>query len=214
MIIIGAKGFAKELLEIAAQNGELENLAFYDDISPDMPVILYGRFPVLRNEASVRKYFAETDPRFTIGIGNPLLRKKMYDLFTGWGGQCTATISRQAEIGSFSAAVGEGCNILSGAKISNGASIGKACIVYYNSIITHDVTAGDFVEISPGAVLLGHCHIGDYTHVGGGAIVLPNLTVGKHVKIAAGAVVTKDVPDHVTVAGVPAVIKNNPVTNG
>ena len=31
MLIIGAKGFAKEVLEILHQNGQTENLCFYDD---------------------------------------------------------------------------------------------------------------------------------------------------------------------------------------
>lgn len=32
MLIIGAKGFAKEVLEILHQNGETEDLCFYDDV--------------------------------------------------------------------------------------------------------------------------------------------------------------------------------------
>ena len=33
MLIIGAKGFAKEVLEILHQNGQTENLCFYDDVN-------------------------------------------------------------------------------------------------------------------------------------------------------------------------------------
>ena len=35
MLIIGAKGFAKEVLEILHQNGQTENLCFYDDVNDD-----------------------------------------------------------------------------------------------------------------------------------------------------------------------------------
>ena len=40
--------------------------------------------------------------------------------------------------------------------------------------------------------------------VGAGAIVLPGVTVGENSVVAAGSVVTKDVPDNIVVAGVPA----------
>lgn len=40
--------------------------------------------------------------------------------------------------------------------------------------------------------------------IGAGAIILPGVTVGENSVVAAGAVVSKDVPDNVVVAGVPA----------
>lgn len=46
--------------------------------------------------------------------------------------------------------------------------------------------------------------IGDRVWIGGGAIINPGVTIGNDVVVAAGAVVTKDVPDAVIVAGVPA----------
>ena len=57
MLIIGAKGFAKEVLEIFHQKDETENLHFYDDVSLDSPDLLYNQFKVLKNEedASLRQ---------------------------------------------------------------------------------------------------------------------------------------------------------------
>lgn len=46
--------------------------------------------------------------------------------------------------------------------------------------------------------------IGDDVWIGGGAIICPGITIGNGVVVGAGAVVTKDVPDHVVVAGNPA----------
>ncbi|KAJ1999222.1 hypothetical protein GGI04_004662 [Coemansia thaxteri] len=46
--------------------------------------------------------------------------------------------------------------------------------------------------------------IGNNVWVGGSATILAGVTIGDGVTIAAGAVVTKDVPDNVVVAGVPA----------
>lgn len=46
--------------------------------------------------------------------------------------------------------------------------------------------------------------IGDNCYISTGVTILGPITIGNNVTIAAGAVVTKDVPDGVTVAGVPA----------
>jgi len=207
MLVIGAKGFAKEILEIVSQLGQLDDLVFYDDINTDAGDKLYDRFPILRNMGEVVNYFKTVDNRFTAGIGNPVLRKKMYEKFIKEGGNFVTTVSPLATIGSFDVQIGIGSNILPGAIVSNGTELGKGCIVYYNSIITHDCKIDDFVDISPAAVLLGRCKIGPYCQIGANATILPGLKLGWNVIVAAGAVVTEDIPDNCMVAGVPAIIK-------
>lgn len=46
--------------------------------------------------------------------------------------------------------------------------------------------------------------IGSNVYIGTGAYVLPGVSIGNNVVIGAGAVVTKDIPDNVVAAGVPA----------
>lgn len=48
--------------------------------------------------------------------------------------------------------------------------------------------------------------VGDNVFIGTNACVLGNIKIGNNVVIAAGAIVLQDVPDNVTVAGVPAKI--------
>jgi sugar O-acyltransferase (sialic acid O-acetyltransferase NeuD family) len=211
MLIVGAKGFAKEVLEVLSQLNQLENLAFYDDVNADVPEKLFGQFPVLRTTQEASIYFKTIDNQFTIGIGNPALRKMLYDKFTALGGKFTSTISPLSIIGSFDVQIGIGSNILLGAIFSNGISLGKGCIVYYNSIITHDCSIGDFVEISPSVTLLGRSQIGSYSQIGSNATILPDIKVGENVIIGAGSVVTKDLPDDCLAYGIPAkIIKSIP----
>lgn len=206
MLIIGAKGFAKEVLEICHQNNDLKNLAFYDDINDNVEGLLYETFPILKDVESAENYFKIIDRRFTVGIGNPILREKLVSKFLNIGGQLTSTISSKADIGSYGVNIGNGANILDGVKISNDTTIGIAPIVYYNSIITHDVKIGDFVEISPDVKILGRAIIGNFCQLGSGVIILPDVNIGNNVIIGAGAVVTKDIPDNCTAVGVPAKI--------
>ena len=46
--------------------------------------------------------------------------------------------------------------------------------------------------------------IGDRARIGAGAILLPGVHVGRGATVAAGALVTRDVPEDVTVMGIPA----------
>lgn len=206
MLIAGAKGFAKEVLEVFHQKGETENLCFYDDVSENFPDLLYDRFKVLKSESEAKNYFENTDNQFAIGIGNPKLRFRLYEKFTGIGGRFSSAISTFSEIGSFGVEIGEGCIILGGVKISNDVKIGKGTMIYYNSVITHDVKIGDFCEISPSVNILGRAEIGNFTHIATGAVIFPDVKIGNHVIIGAGSVVTKDVPDNCTVVGIPAKI--------
>lgn len=206
MLIIGAKGFAKEVLEVCHYNNELQNLAFYDDVNENLTGLLYNKFPIIKTTQEAESFFKHTDRLFTIGIGKPLLRKKLSEIFTDLGGVLCSTISSKADIGSYGVKIAAGANILDGVKISNDVIIGSACLIYYNSIITHDVEIGDFVEISPDVKILGRAKIGNFCQLGSGSIIFPDVIIGNNVIIGAGSVVTKSIPDDCTVVGVPGSI--------
>ena len=208
MLIIGAKGFAKEVLEVCDQNNETENLHFYDDVSKDVSNKLYQQFPVLKSEQEARNYFETIDCRFTMGIGDPKLRKELEEKFTSFGGQLTSVISKEATVSLHDVTIGEGANILAGVRLSNGVKIGRAVLIYYNSVVAHDCEIGDFVQISPLVNILGRVSIGHSVFIGAGAIVLPDLSIGSNVIIGAGSVVTKNIPDNCTLVGTPARILN------
>ena len=204
MLIIGAKGFAKEVLEVVHQIDQIEKLVFFDDVNDDIKGSLYKKFPILKTSEEALNYFNTIDNRFTIGIGNPVLRKNLCDKFSLLGGVFTSTISPLVNIGLYDVQIGKGTNILSGAILSNGSKLGIGCIIYYNVIITHDCIVGDFVEISPSATLLGRCTVGSFSQIGANATILPDTVIGKNVIIGAGSVITKDIPDNCVVYGIPA----------
>ena len=210
MLVIGAKGFAKEVLEVLYEYDDVEDLVFYDDVNKDTH-LLFKRFKILHSLDEASNYFKTGNKEFTVGIGNPVLREKLSKIFKDLGGEYTSTISLKANIANFDVHIASGANILAGAHIANGVRIGQGCLIYYNAIITHDVRLGDFVQVSPGATLLGRCEIGSNSQIGANATILPDIHIGVNVIIGAGAVVTKNIPDYSTVYGVPA--KNEAKTN-
>ena len=203
MLIIGAKGLAKEVLEIFHQRNELENIHFYDDVTENFTDYLYGSFPVVKSMESALEVFKK-DHRFIIGIGNPDLRFEMYNRFKAAGGKLVSAISPLAQSGHYGTTIGEGAIVMAGTVITNDVTIGINCLINPNCTISHDTVIGDFVEISPGVKITGYCNIGDFCTIGANATILPKLRLGNRVTVGAGAVVIKDVKEGLTVAGVPA----------
>jgi sugar O-acyltransferase (sialic acid O-acetyltransferase NeuD family) len=207
MLIVGAKGFAKEVLEVAIEKYKLEDIVFFDDISNDIEDKLFNQFQILRSEEQVKDYFGSNNKEFTIGIGNPKLRKVLSEKFKIIGGVHVSLISINSSIGSFNTTIEEGANIMSGSVITNDIKIGKGVLINLNCTIGHDSILGDFVELCPGVHVSGYCTIGNEVFVGTNSTILPKVRIGDNVVIAAGSVVTKDIPNNCMVAGVPAVIK-------
>jgi sugar O-acyltransferase (sialic acid O-acetyltransferase NeuD family) len=203
MLIVGAKGLAKEILEILHQRNELNNLCFYDDISSDVGEQLYRQFPVLKNMEQVAHLF-KTDNRFTIGVGGSEIRLTLYNQFKDAGGEFVSAISPFAIIGNYGTEIGVGTIIMANTVITNDVTIGMGCLINPNCTISHDTIIGDFVEVSPGVQITGRCVIGNLCNIGTNATILPKVKLSNKVIIGAGAVVTKDVASGQTAVGIPA----------
>ena len=208
MLILGAGGFARQLLEIVAQLEQLDHLAFYEDDASAQ--LLLSRFQVLTSEEQVLRYFDEIrDSRFALGIGAPDLRRRFDQRFSALGGTLTSLVSPYARLARFDVTIGDGATILTGAVIETSVRIGRGCLVNLNATIAHDSVVGDYAEIAPGACISGNCRIGEGARIGSNATLLPGVTVGDHAVVGAGAVVTKDVPSRMLAAGVPAQLKKH-----
>lgn len=207
MLIVGAKGFAKEILEVLYQLNMLDDVVFFDNVNQEVSGSLYQQFEIVKSLDQAKLFFTSIDNNFTIGTGNPVLRKQLFDIFIALGGNLVSTISPKADIGHFGNTISDGCNIMTGAILTNDIKLGKCCLINLNCTIGHDCIIGDFVELAPNVNVSGNCSIGNYSVLGTNAIVLPNIIVGENVIVAAGSVVNKNVPDNCMIAGVPAVIK-------
>ena len=103
-----------------------------------------------------------------------------------------------------SAQLAEGVFVAAGAVVQAGAQIGRAALINSNATVEHHAQVGSGAHIGSGAILAGLVEVGDLTMVGAGAVIRDHIKIGKSVMVGAGAAVVRNVPDQITVAGVPA----------
>src|SRR5688572_17091001 len=107
MIIIGARGFAKQLVEVFFQQNKADGLFFFDDVSSEVPDSIFG-IKVLRKKSEVKEVFATGSNEFCLGIGTPKHRQALADEFKLLGGKLVSVISHQSNIASRVRHIGEG----------------------------------------------------------------------------------------------------------
>ena len=207
MLILGAGGFATQILPIIEKLGLIDEVVFYDDYSNDTTSLIARNFRILRSEKELIEYFNLGDFRFVNAVGGPLNRFTIHQKFCNLGAEPLTLIDPASTISSYEVTIESGCCILQNVVIEPSSTIAKGCIIQLNSLITHDVSIGEFSEISPSVTLLGASKIGKSVFIGSGAIVLPKVEIGNNCIIGAGAVVNRSIPSGHRVVGVPARLK-------
>jgi sugar O-acyltransferase (sialic acid O-acetyltransferase NeuD family) len=201
MLITGAGGHAKELLDILTAETKAAAV-FFDDYTKNISLNI-SDVPVCTDFAEAIQII-KTNPAFVLGTGNGKLRAKFAQIFTNAGGTLTSVIASSAFCSRQGTTIGAGANVMAFAFISAEVTIGEGCLINTRANIHHNTSVGAYCEISPAATLLGNVTLGDFVTVGSGAIILPGITIGSHATIGAGAVVIKNVAAGITVVGNPA----------
>jgi len=117
--------------------------------------------------------------------------------------------------------IGENCNICANVLVENDVRIGNNVTIKSGVQLWDGVIVEDNVFIGPNVTFTNDMYpksgnkeykrlmtkICKGASIGANSTILPGITIGENAMIGAGSVVTKDVPDNVLVAGIPAQIK-------
>lgn len=82
-------------------------------------------------------------------------------------------------------------------------------VIVTSAHLDHHNVLRECSSVGPGAVTAGNVTIGAFARVNTGATIINRIKIGQHSIVGAGTVVVCDVPDNVTVVGVPAKIVKN-----
>lgn len=205
IILWGGTGQAKVMRPIIEHYGS-RVVAVFDD-TPDLPSP-FTDVPVYRGWAGFSDWVRDQDRKkigFCVAIGNPHGRARLlfHERLTDEGLQAVSIAHPTAWIDP-GVAIGIGAQIHAGAVVIAETRIGRQCIINTQASVDHEGWLEDGVEVAPGATLCGAVHAGVNAWICAGATVLPRIRIGSDAIVGAGAIVRRDVPDGVTVVGVPA----------
>jgi UDP-perosamine 4-acetyltransferase len=199
VIVIGAGGHAKVVIELLRQSGN--HVAYCISGGEEHKECL--GVPILVGDKWIENLRAEGFYRAFAAIGSNRTRLRMSRVLKQFHYELVNAISPFSMI-SPSAKIGVGVAIMAGAIINAEAEIGDFAIVNTGASVDHDCRIGQAAHIAPRCALAGMVTIGNGSFMGIGSCAVPGVNVGNWSIIGAGAAVTKDIPDNVIAVGIPA----------
>lgn len=200
LLIVGAGGHGKIVADIARNLGRWGNIAFFDDQYPGSTTV--SEWEIIGKISDAKNYIKEF-PEAVVAIGANSVRLALLKKLSSEGFRFPVLIHPDASV-SRSATLGAGTIVCVQSAIDIDTNIGMGTIINAGATIAHDCLLGDGVHVSPGGRVSGGVTVGECTWLGSGAIVKELVSIGRNVIVGAGSVVIRDVPDQVTVVGVPS----------
>lgn len=204
IVIIGASGFAKEILflleRINKQQKTWNILGFVDnDLETDTRIMGY---PVAGDDAWLA---GQTEPLAAVcAVGSPLLKQKIIRKFLDNPNISFPAVIDPSVILSSHVNLGQGCIICAGSILTVDIVFGDFVTVNLDCTIGHDVRIKEYTTVYPSANISGNVTIGAMSEIGTGTHIIQGITVADHVIFGAGTVVIKNVNESGTLVGNPA----------
>ena len=196
--IIGAGGFAAEVLEAAELSGWVVRDLYDDDTEAHGREVM-GKKCV----GDIDKFIAQPPSHYIFAIGNNKVRHALAQRLDAAGHQAGRVIHPSADV-SRTAVIHEGAYVGATSFVGPQVSVGQHAIVNVASSIGHDAVIGDFAQICPGVRISGFGQLGVGAFVGSNAVVAPGVTLGEWSKLGASSFACRDVPASKLAIGVPA----------
>lgn len=204
LIIVGASGHSKVIIDVFEQMGNYQILGLFDDGIP-IGVEVLG-YVLLGKINTIKSFLAEhADVQVFVAIGDNWTRSKVKSQLDQniadihWAN----AVHPHAQIGK-GTVLGKGVAILAGAVINSEVHIDDFTIIGSNTTLDHESHLGAYASLAPGVCVGGNVRIGDFSAVGLGANIIHGISIGAQTVIGAGATVLQNFGDNLVVYGTPA----------
>jgi len=203
LVIIGARGFGREVYSLATQTKEYNNEWVIKGFLDDKVDALDGFHNYPGIISSVEDYEVQEDDVFICALGDTTQKKKYVSMIIGKGGRFINIVHPTAII-STNTKLGVGTIICPFTYISNDIKMGNFVTIQTHAAIGHDTIIGDYVQINALTFFGGYSKIEEGVTIHPGGMVAPKKKVGENSTVGLNSSVVKDIKPNCTAYGNPA----------
>jgi sugar O-acyltransferase (sialic acid O-acetyltransferase NeuD family) len=203
LLIIGARGFGREIANIATQCQSFMldwNIKGFLDDKVDALNNYNGYPPIID---SVEQYEVRPDDVFVCALGDVYQKHKYVEIIKNKGGRFISLIHNTSTFYQ-EFRHGEGLILFPYSVITCSVTIGEFITILPFTVLGHDVVVGDYCHLDSHTFLGGFVNIGSFVTIHTRATIVPRLQIGDHAVIGAGSVVIQNVQENYSVFGNPA----------
>ena len=204
ILIIGASGHAKVVIDIIEKEGKYEIFGLIDSFKKKGNIIL--GYEILGTENNIPSIL-KNDNIYggIIAIGDNWSRKNLYLQIKNIDKHFNfiSTIHPNTSIGK-NVTIGSGTVLMPGSIITSNCIVDDFCIINTAATLGHDSVMSAFSSLAPGVHVGGNCNIGECTAISMGTSIIENISIGEHSVIGASSLVINNINSYKTVYGIPA----------
>lgn len=202
LVIVGAGGHARVVASVLDYHSEWEVVGVADRNESNLNEIIY-KYRIITTWDRLYELRKQGINHAVLAIGDNKEREEMFYYVKELGFTVTTLIHPTA-FTEKSILLGEGTLVCAGVVLSTEVKVGENSIINTGALVDHETKIGNHVHVGPGVVISGRVDVGDYSFLGVGTRVIDKIKIGRNVVAGAGSVVINNIPNNVTVAGVPA----------
>ncbi|UYZ57514.1 NeuD/PglB/VioB family sugar acetyltransferase [Hymenobacter latericus] len=205
LVIVGAGGLGREVLQLVRQINEAEQrwsvLGFYDDQRPAQERV--HELPWLGTVADLNA--TAESVYVAVAVGSSRNRAAVVGRLSSPRLHFATLVHPSVPLRAYQQIqLGVGCIICQASILTCDIRLGRHVLINLGCTIGHDAVLEDFCSLMPHANVGGEAYLEAGVYLGTNATVINQVRVGTEAVVGAGAVVVRDLPAHCTAVGVPA----------
>jgi sugar O-acyltransferase (sialic acid O-acetyltransferase NeuD family) len=207
IVIMGAGGFARELLWLIESLGNWNILGFVRSEINGTREQLHGypNYPTIHDFLNCQT--SSETIYYALGAGTPKV-KRMMDSEARTAGLVIAPplVFPTVHIHP-SVQLSDGVVICAGTIVTVDIHIGYGTMLNLHCTVGHDTKIGEYCTFSPGVHISGNVRVENDVECGTNSSIIPNVTLGEGCIIGAGAAVVRSIPAQAVAVGIPAKVR-------